>query len=235
MSDLFATPAPTAAPQPTEQPPVQPTAPTYDHLLTSLQNAQGEQKYATIEHAFDGFAAAQQHIAKLEAEAIALREQAAKAKSVEDILAAVQPQGQPEPAPVASPAPVSTPEVDIASLVQSTIAQNERTKMEEANRTAVINKAKEAFGDKAGELFYSKAAALGMDKATINGLASTSPQAVYNILGLSGPTPQAPQIAGINTESFQHNESVPPAPGIYGKKDAMAAEWAYIRKLAENS
>ena len=232
MPDLFGTPAPTAAPQPTEQPPVQPTAPTYDHLLTGLQNAQGEQKYATIEHAFDGFAAAQQHIAKLEVEAIALKEQAAKAKSVEDILAAVQSQGQPAPAPVVEATPVSTPEVDIASLVQSTIAQNEKTKTEEANRTAVITKAKEAFGDKASELFYSKAAALGMTQEAINSLAGTSPQAVYNILGLSGPTPQAPQIAGINTESFQHNESVPPAPGIYGKKDDMKAEWDYIKKLS---
>lgn len=232
MSDLFATPAPAAAPQPTEQPPVQPTAPTYDHLLSGLQNAQGEQKYATIEHAFDGFAAAQQHIAKLEAEAIALKEQAAKAKSVEDILAAVQPQGQPEPAPVASPAPVSTPEVDIASLVQSTIAENERTKIEATNRTAVTNKVKEAFGDKAGELFYSKAAELGMSREAINSLAGTSPQAVYNILGLSGQTPQAPQIAGINTESFQHSESVPAAPGIYGKKSEMQAEWDYIKKIS---
>jgi len=233
MSDLFETPASTPAPQAEGQPPVQEQTPTYDHLLSGLKNAQGEQKYATLEHAFDGFEAAQQHIAKLEAEALTLREAATKAKSVEDILAAVQSQGQPEPAP-AAPAPVSTPEVDIASLVQSTIAENEKTKIEETNQAEVINKVKEAYGDKSSEIFYSKAAEVGLDKATVNALARTSPQAVYNIIGLSGTAPQTPQIAGINTESFQHTEQTREAPGIYGKKSDMQAEWDYIKKLHSN-
>lgn len=226
MSDLFNNdPAPASAPQ-SNEPNVPTPAPTYDHLLNGLKNAQGEQKYQTMEHAFDGFEAAQQHIAKLEAEATELRNKANEAKSVEDILAAVQSQGQQEPAPV-----VSTPEVDLDSKIAEVLAVQERQKKEQANGALVVAKVQEAFGEKAGEVYYSKAEALGMDRQTIDSLARTSPEAVFTMLDIKKEQ-EAPALApkGINTESFQHTEQTLTPKGMYGSKAEQAAEWEYIKK-----
>lgn len=226
MSDLFNNdPAPASAPQSNEQN-VPAPAPAYDHLLTGLKNAQGEQKYSSMEHAFDGFAAAQQHIAKLETEANELRAKANEAKAIEDILAAVQSQGQPAPAaPV-----VSTPEVDLDARIADVMAAQASQQVAEANGAKVVAKVQEAFGEKAGELYYAKAEALGMNKQTIDSLARTSPEAVFTMLGIKEVKVTPSLIpSGINTESFQHTEQTLTPKGMFGTNAEKKAEWDFIK------
>jgi hypothetical protein len=227
MPDLFnENPAPASAPQGNE-PNVPTPTPAYDHLLTSLKNAQGEQKYSSMELAFNGFEAAQQHIAKLEAEATDLRNKATEAKSVEDILAAVQSQGQavPEVAPV-----VSTPEIDLDARIADVMAAQASQQLAETNGATVVAKVQEAFGEKAGELYYAKAEALGMNKQAIDSLARTSPEAVFTMLGITGKVASAPAPVGINTESFQHTEQTLTPKGMFGTNAEKKAEWDFIKK-----
>ena len=224
MSDLFNNdPAQASAPQGNEQP-VPTPAPAYDHLLTGLKNAQGEQKYSSMEQAFTGFDAAQQHIAKLEAEATELRNKATEAKSVEDILAAVQSQGQ-----ASVEAPVSTPEVDLDSRVVEILAAQASKELAERNGATVVAKVQEAFGEKAGELYYAKAEALGMNKQAIDSLARTSPEAVFTMLGIKGKEASAPTPVGLNTESFQHTPQTLVPKGMFGTNAERKAEWDFIK------
>lgn len=237
MSDsLFEsnTPAPAVEPQPTEQPPVQPQAASYDHLLAGFTNAQGEQKYATVEQALEASKHAQEHISKLEQEAQDLREAASKGATMEDILAAIQSKGQvTEPAPVAEPAPASIPEADLNELVQKAINANKAKDVEDANQATIANKARDAFGEKAEELFYQKAAESGLDKATVNYLSRTSPDAVSKLLGLDSKPQATTSVTGISTEAFQTAPPKEPVNGLYGTKEEKLNAWRFAGEEAK--
>lgn len=228
MTDLFTadgTPAPQAAPA------AAPVAQTVDQLLAGITNAEGKQKYDSVEKALEGTVAAQQHIAKLEAEADKLREAAVAAKGVDDILSAIQAKGQPDPAP-AAPAPVSAPELD-TDKIDAYLNTREQEKIEAANSKTVTDKLTALYGEKASETFYSKASEIGMDKAAINTLAKTNPKAVYKLLGITDTnTPLPAKPVPMSTGSYQAEGTIVPGKGVNGTKAEKAAEWAECKRLA---
>lgn len=224
MSDLFNSQA--SAPQ-GEENNEQVQTQTYDHLLQGLKNSEGNQKYATMEQAFEAFQSAQDHIVKLEKEAAEMKAKATETKTMEDILAALQSQGQQE-----APPSVPAQEIDIDSRIAEVLAVQEKQKLEKANGDLVVTKVQEAFGENAGEVYYSKAEALGLNKQAIDSLARTSPEAVFSMLGIKEGAPTSEfKPKGINTESFQHTEETLVPKGMYGTKAEQKAEWEYVKKM----
>lgn len=222
--DLFTTPQETPPATP-EAKPVQEAAPVYDHLLGIITNAQGEQKYSTVEKALEGAASGQAYIAKLEGELKQLRDDSTKGAAMEDILVAMKAQGA-DKETVVTPAPVVPAEQpDIPALVAQTLGTIEQEKTEKANIAEVVARTKEAYGDKSSELFYSKAAEFGFDKLAINTLAMSNPKAVYNILGLSEKPVTDVRITGLNTETFQGKPPTAPVNGMYGTNAEKQSAW----------
>jgi hypothetical protein len=193
MSEVFPTEAVVPQPAPVApQTPDQPQVPVTDQLLGMIVNDQGQPKYNSIEDALKGASAAQQHIAKLEAENAGLRSVADQAASAEDIIKAVQAsQGEQEPALAPAQAPQVT-EADLASLVERTIVNREVQTKENANINTVALRSREAYGEKAEEMFYSKAAEKGLSREMVNTLAAQSPQAVFDLLGIKSASAATP-------------------------------------------
>ena len=222
--DLF-TPSQDTPPATPETTPVPAAAPVYDHLLGTITNAQGEQKYSTVEKALEGAASGQAYIAKLEGELKQLREDSTKGAAMEDILEAMKAKGAVAD-PVVTPEPVVPAEQpDIPALVAQSLGAIEQEKTEKANIAEVVARTKEAYGDKSSELFYSKAAEFGFDKAAINTLAMSNPKAVYNILGLTEKPATDVQLAGLNTETFQQKPPTAPQNGMYGTNAEKQSAW----------
>ncbi|MBL4940474.1 MAG: hypothetical protein JKY81_02280 [Colwellia sp.] len=222
--NLFTPPQETPPATP-EAKPVQEAAPVYDHLLGTITNAQGEQKYSTVEKALEGAASGQAYIAKLEGELKQLRGDSTKGAAMEDILEAMRAKGAVAD-PVVTPEPVVPAEQpDIPALVAQSLGVIEQEKTEKANIAEVVTRTQEAYGDKASELFYSKAAEFGFDKVAINTLAMSNPKAVYNILGLTDKPASDVQPVGINTETFQQKPPAAPVNGMYGSNAEKQSAW----------
>lgn len=231
MSDLFnEEQTPETEPQTQEQQ-TQSTPSIADQLLAGLTNANGEQKYSSIEEAFKGFTAAQNHISKLEQETAELREKANSAKAVEDVLAAIETKGSgtQEQAPA-----FDIESLDIDSKIQQAIHSKVEADKQESNINTVITKAREAFGDKTAEVMTNKAEELGMSQDAVNSLARKSPAAAIKLLGLDTKSDTTPKVIGINTESFQGTEENLAPKGMYGSKSEQKAEWDYIKKQTAN-
>lgn len=185
-------PTPAAVvPQPTAEP-VTPAANPADQLLSMVVNDQGQPKYNSMEDAIKGLVASQQHIAKIETENATLRQASTEAKSVDDILAAVQAsKGEQEPAQPAAPTTPQVTEDDIAKLIGNSLDQRAVQEKVSGNVSTVTARMQELFGDKAEETFYAKASEKGLDRETINSIAGKSPQAVFDLFGIESATSPA--------------------------------------------
>jgi hypothetical protein len=150
-------------------------------LLTELV---GEgKKYKTQEDLARGKLEADIHIKRLEEEAKALREAAAGAKSIDDILEAIKAKAALVETPpknndatedeVLPPSGVSADQV--AKIVAEQLKGNETARQKEANRIKSNDLMKKMFGDKAQEKFNAKATSPEV-RAVLVQLAETSPE-----------------------------------------------------------
>ena len=201
MTDLFEAPE--------VQPTAQVTVNSADQLLSSIVNEQGKPKYSTVEDALKGLLNAQAHIKTIQEENQLLREATTKAKTMEELVAALKP----SPEVVPNPTP-KTQEIDIEKVIEAKLSALELKKREDANINTVVSKLKEVHGDKASEQFYADAAALGFDKATINDLAKKSPSAVFKLLGIQEKAPVT-NPAGVRTDALN-------VPATDKKRGAMS-------------
>lgn len=149
-----------------------PVAHSYDAQLKSIMNEEGLQKYASVEDALTGAAHAQEFIKTLKQEK-------------EDALAQLQ-EATAQTAHV-SAEPVTTEKGLGVDDVYSIYKDIEQSKVQESNRLAVKDTLlKHCNGDlaKAEEVLNSRLEKLGMTRSSLNTLATTSPSAVYELLGL---------------------------------------------------
>lgn len=165
-------------------------------------------KYATIELALKALKPSQEHIARLEAEAVELKRKAEAAVSQDGMYEAVQEllkaQGKP---PVAA----GLDEATVASLVDRQLAAAQAQAVKSANVTAFKTVFEKTYGEKAKDAFNGKAAALGLTPAYLTALAETSPQAALELFGLKqAPTAGMKTQSSVNTEMFNHNQQTPP-------------------------
>lgn len=176
-------------------------------------------KYASEGDLVQGFNASQEHILKIEAENKEFRENAEKAKGVQDVLDAVAAAntGQGE----------ALDSDKVAQMIQDGIAANTQQTQGDTNQQRVNGKFIELFGDKAGQEVAKRAFELGMSVEAMKGMARVSPDAVIALFPQAGGTQQKgsgesnPSKSTINTETLQ-SQTV--QEGTYGSYAAKRRE-----------
>lgn len=205
------TPVQTPAVVPAVTPEPAPTslADPYTDLLKGITTEDGRQKYATVSDAINALPHAQTHIAKLELEATAMREQLAKAQSVEDVVNQLK-QAQ----PTDNPPQGGLTEQSVAELVQLGLQQHEVQAVKNSNLLDVNNAMIEKFGDKAKDVMQSRSAELGMSVDMLRTLAEETPAAYKQLFGLGSvkQTVTNHLESTVNTQSDSLNQQ--PAPVV---------------------
>lgn len=180
-------------------------------ILSQIKNESGQPKYRDTTEALNGLKHAQEYIPQLKGELSqkdreleSLRNEVLRLKTVEETVARLtERQQEPE---THQPQVPAYDDQKIAELINQTLSRKEIETTQRTNLQSVVASLQQSFGDKAEEVFYGKAAELGMSKADVNKLASQSPQAVLQLMGVKGAPPvQEKRIApsGVNTAGFQ--------------------------------
>lgn len=184
-------------------------APSEDHhseLLGTIKNADGNQKYDSVEKALGSLADTQAHIAKLEAENDALREVATKVDSMDALLQKMQSDNADQNNVTAEPTGTteSLSSDQIEQLVDQRLSNRQTASAHQANvdafNTAVVGQ----FGQKAKEEVIAKAQALGWSMADVKDMAMKNPKGTLTALGFNA-TPAnnslAPRTTVMSTET----------------------------------
>lgn len=185
--------------------PVTPTA----TVPTELAELVGEgKKYSSVEAALKSIPHAQSHISTLEQENARIKAELEARRTTEDLLEDIR-NGFVQPA-AATTAPVVDP-AQIEKTIETLLSRKEQQRSVQANLQTVISKFTEAFGskEKGEEAFYKLAEENGLDAQSLNGLAATSPKAVFKMAGLDSTKPTIPgkPSSTVNTESFNQGGS----------------------------
>jgi hypothetical protein len=191
---------------------VAPITPDYNNLLASIVNERGEQKYRSVEEAFNGLKNAQEYIPTLkqqaeakEQELIRLREEALRFKTLEETVAALTSQRNDN-------AQTSAPVYDenkLAELVDRTLSRKQQETVAKENASSVVATLQQLFGADAEKKFYDKATEMGMSMAEMNALAAKSPKAVLTMLGVNSQvTQRSPAITqtDLNSAAFTQTQ-----------------------------
>lgn len=185
-----------------------PSAAPYADLLGSIKNEQGLQKYATIEEAFKGLANAQEYIPQVKTqlsakdeELNALRAELEKRKSVEEMIASLQPK-QPD-VPVVEPTSQPSQGLSPEAIQQLVVQQLNQAKTQESQasnvskvRSALVSK----YGEKAQEVAAARVTELGMTMEQLSILSASSPDAALALLNATS----APVSTGAPVRSTVH-------------------------------
>ena len=175
--------------------------------MQGITNEQGEVKYKTVDDAIKALANSQDHISRIEAENAELRNKTVEGATLQQVLDSLKPQGgEPTPAP-ADTVPSGLTEDSVVALLE----QREAMTIAKSNADTVANKFRELYGEKGEEEFYSQASAKGLDRNFINQLASSKPEAVFNILGVDTKTAPSSMDSSVNTQNFQQDLTPKPA------------------------
>ena len=140
------------------------------------------QKYKSAEELAKAYVNADSFIEQLKEENRKLREQAASAKTVDEVLERMQQ----KPAEQKDTS-ASLSKEDIAALVEQTLTGRETAKTKETNLLKADRLMKEKFGEKAAEVFKAKASNPQLAKVYME-LASVDPD---QFVGLFASQPQA--------------------------------------------
>jgi hypothetical protein len=193
-----------------QAPAVQNSDPFAD-LLGSIKNERGEPKYRDVQTALEALKYSQEYIPqiktdyeKVKEEAEVLKREVERLKNIEQSVEQLASQQAAEQRP---PAKVVSGE-EIAQLVEQALTQRESLAVQKANSSTVVNACQQAFGAEAEKVFYTKAAELGLSANEMNALASKSPDAVLELLGLKRKEKQDSNFkpnaqTQINTSGYQ--------------------------------
>ena len=152
------------------------------------------QKYKTVDELAKAYLHADTFIQQLKEENQKYREQAAAAKSIDEVLERLQQAQQPEQV-----TPAKVEQTDISALVEQTLTQREVKKAQEANLLEADRLMKERHGERATELFKAKANTPELQQLYMQ-LAARSPQDFVALFGEAQPIGNTIQTgASVNT------------------------------------
>ena len=203
----------------------------YVDLLASIIREDGTQKYASVEDVFKALTASQGHIQTLETDNATLKSEVESRQNAEDLfdkIKATQQNGQPSEL---------VSEVDlietIKQLVPETLQNLEANKTAATNLESVVTTLKSMYGDKADEQFYSKGAELGLNQEKMNELASTSPSAIFKMLGVeTTKISQRNLESDINTVALNIQQN-PDIPSLKIPQGATGKDFANVWRNAD--
>jgi len=199
----------------------------YDQMLGMVVNAEGKQKYDSVESLIKGAVHGQAHIANLEQELSALKASEGDNKKVEDIIKALQSQKDDQSSDDKEKPPGMS-QTDIQDLVKNTLTDINSQTVQQTNIKTVTDKFKELYGDKASETLYSKADDLSMSKEDINSLIAKNPTAAFKLLGVEHKDKPVipPMNSSVNTEEFQKKGSPPVESSMgYISSKQLTSNW----------
>jgi hypothetical protein len=168
-------------------------------LLSQIVNAEGVQKYSTIEEALKGTVNGQQHITKLEEENRKYREEIDKRMSAEQVLAELKAKEKPDEKPSTEFSPEALQE-----LVDKRLEARTESEKAKANEDLVQSAMRKEFGEKSNEIVSAKAKGLGLTPEALRELSQASPQAVLTMFGLASTKQESVPTrlnSGVNTEA----------------------------------
>lgn len=214
MTDIFDTPkTPEGTPAPTE----------FKLPDEALELIGEGKKYGSVEAALKALPHAQKHIATLEAEAKALREQLAKERALAESMTALN--GQSAPA-AATP---TLGEIDIESVIDRKLKQTAEKQIAEANVAEFKAAMTAKFGDKASEVWVAKAKEIGVSTDFLMQLVAKSAVAGKELFGLKETARPIPPTSGatVNTGVLTKTQApTAPKPVMGGVKTAdLVAAW----------
>lgn len=206
--------------------PAAPVVTTTPQIPTEVAELVGEgKKYKTTEEALKALPHAQAHIQKLEDEAKQIREELAKRKAVEEVLAEFKASTSKQSDEGTPPAKLEVAELE--KLVEKVIENKQSVEVAKTNTTSVVKKMSEKFGEKAEQEYIKLAEENGMTIPQLNALAARSPNAVLKLAGItvSKTTPPAKPESSINTDGFTNNQPQEKSARVVGRstKDMVAA------------
>jgi hypothetical protein len=184
MTDIFSgePAAPAAAPIP-------PVESTIEQQLLAIKNEAGQPKYQNVTEALKALQHSQEFIPTLKTQLTAVeqelaqaKEEIAKAKKLEDVVAqltASHLNNNGEQPPAAS----GLDQEAVEKLVQRQLATLETQKAAKSNVDVVQSSLTAKYGDKTAEVVAAKAAELGTTPKLLGDLAAQSPQMVLALFG----------------------------------------------------
>lgn len=168
---------------------------TVDTLLDSIKNESGQRKYSNIEEALKALQHSQEYIPTLKATLTEkeqrlkeLEEAAAKATTMDEIVAKLSAQPQQPQASGQPPKADGLDEQAVVKLVQQTLSQAQVSKLAQDNVDAVQTQLVAKYGDKVQEVIKQKAEELGISPKDIGELAKKSPAAALAMFGTQAKT-----------------------------------------------
>lgn len=194
-------------------------------------------KYANVEAALAASAHAQVHITNIEAENLALREQVAKAKGIEEVISEMKA-NQPQ---VQDPVQETVNEDAIATQVLNTLAANEAAKLTADNIKSADIAVKNLYGDKAGEMTQAAAEKFGISLEMLGDIAGKSPEAFFKLLADNTNTSSSVPLhvaPSVNTEAVINHLPTddlkkPEGSVLYNASSgSLLSEWQRCKALA---
>jgi hypothetical protein len=183
----------------------------YAHLLSSIKNERGEQKYASLEEALVGLQNAQTYIPTLKAEKLQheqeierLRAEVLRAKTIEETLSAFNSNQN-----VQTPQAPVFDESKLADLVNQTLSKRQQADTEKSNQNMVVSTLQQSFGADAEKKFNEAAVEMGLSREEMNALAAKSPKLILTALGVkaqSNTNNVSPTTGSVNTSAFTPTE-----------------------------
>lgn len=233
MPDIFTAPAPAVAPvtpAPVTAPVVDPASQTPAPGSAVDQLVGAGKKFATLEDLANGKLHSDGHIETLTAELASLRTDLEGRASATEILAQLK-EVQLKPEVPVAPTPAAMDEGKITDLVKSTMTDLDVEGKKTANRLLVSDRlAKEWGGTEASQaLLASKAAGLGVTVPFLQGVVETSPNAFYQLVGLTGqPADRVAPGPGDVVNKAVVND---PATGPDGQGGLTENDWGWWQNL----
>ena len=199
-------------------------------------------KYASAEEAVKALAYAQNHIGTLEQDNQTLRSAADKAKTVEDIMSQLQSAkgsngddtgGGNDVGDDTLQKAQTSPE-DIEATVKKLLGEHAQTQSQQQNHDTVTKTLLSTYGaSKAKDVWDQAEKNLGVD---LEQMARTSPQAVLQLLGVTGQEPQqssAPSsLRGDGKLGDDHHRGAAPAEGTEAYVNHMVKSGQWTRHQA---
>jgi hypothetical protein len=178
------------------------TSPASTQTTGSVEELVGDgKKFATVEDLAKGKQEADTFIEQLKGEMAGLRSDLDQRVTSTALLEEIRKEREAQLQQSADAAQGNTsPQLDqgdITNLVNQTIEQREVQQTATGNILSVDTKMKEMYGEKAQEVMLQKAKASNISVEFLQDIASKSPEAFYNVLGITEQkTPTTPMTTG---------------------------------------
>ncbi len=230
MPDVFAETPAQQTPAPVTVPAVNPASQTPASGSATDQLVGEGKKFATVEDMAAGKLHSDGHIETLTAENASLRADLEGRANAQEILTQLKEVNLKPEVPVA-PTPAALDEGKITDLVKSTVTELDVEGRKTVNRLAVSERlAKEWGGLEASKtVLAQKAAELGVTVAFLSGVVETSPNAFYQLVGLTGAKTVVQNTPGPG--DVVNRVTNDPTNGPDGQAGLTENDWAWWQNL----